>query len=123
MKHLKQYIAAAAVAASTLMGVAQEANRSGYFLEGYNFRHNINPALAPERNYISFPALGNLGIGLNSNMGVSTFLYKLPGTDQLTTFMSPTVDANTFLGKLQNNNKIIADINLTLLSVLSLIHI
>lgn len=117
MKQLKLYIAAAAVAASTLVGTAQEANRSGYFLEGYNFRHNINPALAPERNYVSMPVLGNLGIGLNSNMGVSTFLYKMPGTDQLTTFMSPTVDANTFLGKLQKNNKITADINLTLLSV------
>ncbi|MDE6438395.1 MAG: hypothetical protein K2L62_01945, partial [Muribaculaceae bacterium] len=92
MKKLKLHIfMAAALAASTLTGAAQEANRSGYFLEGYNFRHNLNPALAPERNYISIPAIGNMGIGINSNVGVSTFLYKLNGTDQLTTFMSNTV--------------------------------
>lgn len=116
MKNLKLYIAAAAVAASTLTGAAQETNRSGYFLEGYNFRHNLNPALAPERNYITLPAIGNMGIGINSNVGISTFLYKLNGTDQLTTFMSPTVSADQFLNKLQNNNKIMANVNVSLMS-------
>ena len=117
MKKLKLYIlTAATLAASTLTGAAQEANRSGYFLEGYNFRHNLNPAFAPERNYVSIPALGNMGIGLNANIGVSTFLYKMPGTDQLTTFMSNTVSADEFLGKLKNNNKVMANVNLTLLS-------
>ena len=51
---------AGAVAAGALLGVnAQEANRSGYFLDGYTFRHAINPAFAPERNYVSIPVLGN----------------------------------------------------------------
>lgn len=27
---------------------------SGYFLEGYTYRHLMNPAFAPERNYVAF---------------------------------------------------------------------
>lgn len=94
---------------------AQEASRSGYFLEGYNFRHQLNPAFAPEQNYVSIPALGNLGIGAMSNVGVNTFLYKMPNGD-LTTFMNSSVGADEFLGKLKNNNKITANVNLTVLS-------
>lgn len=94
---------------------AQEASRSGYFLEGYNFRHQLNPAFAPERNFVSVPALGNLGVGAMSNVGVNTFLYKMPD-GRLTTFMNSSVGADEFLGKLKDHNKITADLNLTLLS-------
>lgn len=67
---------AGALVAGALMGSAQDANRSGYFLDGYTFRHNINPAFAPERNYISIPVIGNFGVSAMSNIGVNTFLYK-----------------------------------------------
>ncbi len=115
MKTIKPYILAGAIAAGALGLHGQEASRSGYFLEGYNFRHQLNPAFAPEQNYVSIPALGNLGIGAMSNVGVNTFLYKLPNGD-LTTFMNSSVGADEFLGKLKNNNKITANVNLTLLS-------
>lgn len=114
MNKLKLYILAGALATGTT-AFAQEASRSGYFLDGYTYRHMLNPALTPDRGYVSIPALGNLGVGLQSNIGVNTFLYKLPN-GQLTTFMSPTVSADEFLGKLGKNNKIMANLNETLLS-------
>ena len=65
---------AGVIAAGAFVGSAQEASRSGYFLEGYNFRHQLNPAFAPENNYVAIPVLGNLGVGLSSNVGVNTFI-------------------------------------------------
>lgn len=115
MKTNKKYILGLALACATVTLHAQEAARTAYFLEGYSYRHQLNPAFSGERNYISIPALGNLGLGLQSNVGVNTFLYKM-GNGQLTTFMSPTVDAATFLGKLQNNNHLNMNLNETILS-------
>ncbi len=109
MDNINKYIFAAAIAFGAFGLNAQEASRSGYFLEGYNFRHQLNPAFAPEQNYVSVPALGNFGVGLMSNVGVNTFLYKMPNGD-LTTFMNSTVGADEFIGKLKNNNKITANI-------------
>ena len=107
---------AGAVAAGALLGVnAQEANRSGYFLDGYTFRHAINPAFAPERNYVSIPVLGNFGVSAMSNVGVSTFIYKTP-SGQLTTFLNQSVSADEFLGKLGTNNKVNANLNLNIIS-------
>ena len=94
---------------------AQEALRSAYFLPGYNFRHELNPALAPERGYIAIPALGGLNVGLNSNVGLNTFLYPMGG-GRLTTFMSPTVGANEFLDKLKDKNHITESLGINILS-------
>lgn len=114
MKKLHSILFAAAFA-GTLLANAQEATRSAYFMDGYSFRHELNPAFDNDHNYISVPALGNLNAGLSSNVGVKTFLYKLPD-GQLTTFMSPTVGNDEFLSKLSDNNRINTNLNLTLLS-------
>ncbi|MDE5642748.1 MAG: hypothetical protein K2I56_04585 [Muribaculaceae bacterium] len=117
MKAIRTYIIAAA-AAVAFTSNAQEAARSAYFLDGYSYRHMLNPALGNDNNYVSIPALGNVGLGMASNVGVNTFLYKTaPGSQySLTTFMSPTVDAATFLNKLGERSRITADVNLTVLS-------
>lgn len=118
MRLLKLYISASLLAAAVSLSVAQEASRSAYFLDGYTFRHELNPAFGGEYNYVSMPALGNFGLAMQSNVGVNTFLYKTPAGSPygLTTFMSPTVSASDFLGKLKCRNNINADLNMTLLS-------
>lgn len=105
-------------ACSALTAAAQEAPRTAYFLDGHSYRHELNPAFAGERSYVSLPVLANFNVGLLSNIGVNSFLYKTPPGSQykLTTFMSPTVDAATFLDNLNENNHINANFDLTLLS-------
>lgn len=117
MFSIKKFTISVALLAS-LSASAQEAPRTAYFLDGYTFRHELNPAFMGERNYISLPALGNYDLGVFSNVGVNTFLYKTaPGSQyKLTTFMSPSVDASEFLGKLKDNNHINGDFDITLLS-------
>ena len=101
MKHFFAYFIGMAVVSAVFSANAQQASRTAYFLDGYSYRHELNPALGGERNYFSIPVLANIGVGLQSNVGVNTFLYKstVQGYD-LTTFMSPSVSADEFLGKL-----------------------
>lgn len=95
---------------------AQDYLNSGYFVEGYNYRHQLNPAFESAHNkYVSFPFLGNVNVGLSSNVGVSNFLYKTPD-GRLTTFLNNSVDANEFLGRLKSNNRINFDMNLGIAS-------
>lgn len=55
MKHIKAYISAVIIGIAGMSGVsAQNALRTGYFLEGYTYRHMLNPAFAPERGYFAF---------------------------------------------------------------------
>lgn len=107
------------LAGGALTNGSAQTLRSSYFLKGATYRHQLNPAFMGERNYISLPALGNVNLGTNSNVGLSDFIYKFDdptGKYDLTTFMSSSVDRGEFLGKLKTNNQINTNIGLTLLS-------
>ncbi len=114
---MKTKILSAILLLAVSVGASAQSLKSGYFTEGFTYRHQINPAFQPERRYVSFPVLGNMNIGLNGNVGLSTFLYesKKPGYD-LTTFLSNEVSSETFLSKLKGKNRIGADINMQIFS-------
>lgn len=93
-------------------GFAQTA-KSAYFLDGtfHNFR--LNPAMKAERAFVSL-GFGNMSIGSNGNVGVSHFLY--PQGDQLTSFMSGSVDQNDFLDRLPQSIRLGLNFDETLLA-------
>mgnify|MGYP006862572610 CR=1 FL=1 len=51
--NLKNIIAVSILSAFSGSAMAQNTN-SGYFLDGYLYRHEMNPAFDNERNYVSF---------------------------------------------------------------------
>lgn len=108
-------ICAAAVLACGGAKASAQSLQSGYFMEGYTFRHLANPAYAAEYNYVSVPALGNINVGTQGNVGLAKFLFPYRG-DKLTTFMNRSVDSGEFLGGLKQNNRINANVGVTLLS-------
>jgi len=104
------------LAANTAM--AQELN-SAYFTKGYLFRHNMNPAFDNEKFYVSMPALGNLNLKLQGNLGVEDVLFKNPtNTGKKTvTFMHPSISYEEAMKGINDKNKIQFDLRMTLLSV------
>lgn len=106
---------ATAMLACSGMTASAQALQSGYFMEGYTFRHLMNPAYAAEHNYVSIPVLGNVNVGTSGNVGLSKFLFPYQG-DQMTTFMNSSVSSDEFLSGLKDNNRINANINMTLLA-------
>lgn len=112
MKHNKIYnlLAASVICAAAS---AQSLN-SAYFMDGFTYRHQLNPAFASERNYVGFPVLSNINVGTQGNVGLANFLY--PYNNQLTTFMHESVDTKSFLDGLKGRNKVNANVNLTFFS-------
>jgi len=101
-----------------VMSYAQGSS-SGYFLEGYHQRYQLNPAFAPESSfYMSIPMLGNTQIDAQSNVGMANFLYdskSKPG--MLTTFMSSDVDSKAFLDALPAATQVRAGVNMDMMSI------
>lgn len=96
MKNIKYTIALFLVLFFAQAGVAQT-SLSSYFLDGTFHNSKLNPAMGAERAYFSLLA-GNLSVGTRGNVGLSDFLYTRSG-NELTTFMSGSVNADKFLGK------------------------
>jgi outer membrane protein OmpA-like peptidoglycan-associated protein len=104
---------------TTLVNVySQENLHSLYFLDEWSQRHTVNAAYAPRYGYFSLPVLGGIQIGINSNLGASSFLFKSTDPTDLRPmlFLNNNVDATTFLNGLDNLNYINQNMSLNLLS-------
>lgn len=118
----KHFFNKSILAASMLLltvAASAQSSSSAYFLEGYSQRYQLNPAFAPERPvFMAIPALSNIQVDASSSVGLANFLFEStskPG--MLTTFMSPDIDAQTFLDGMPKAAQFNVGINMDILAL------
>ena len=112
MKNIKYILALVAV----LFAVQTRAQHtiSGYFTDGYMYRHEINPAIGNSQNFISTPLYGNLNFGIRGNMNLGDYIYVKNG--KTTTFLNPSVSSSEFMGNISEKNNLHFDANIQIMS-------
>ena len=88
---------------------------TGFFNDGYNYRHEMNPAIANSNGYVAFPGLGNLNVGYRGNVSLDDFIYSRGGKTVL--FMNDLVSSQEFLSNINSKNKLNTDVKVSLLSI------
>ncbi|MCR4770134.1 MAG: DUF5723 family protein [Bacteroidaceae bacterium] len=111
---MKKYIITIIVLVMCIPINAQNTN-SGYFADGYLYRHELNPAFDNRQGYVSMAGLGNVNIKMNSNLRTDNILYNING--KTTTFLNPEVSTSEFLNDIKDVSKINANVRLDVLSV------
>lgn len=86
-----------------------------YFLEGNNQRNNLNPAFTSKSGYVTFPALGNIYIGANSNIGLGAIMQ--PRGNEMVTFMHQSIGIDDALSKFKDNNTVEANVGLNIFTL------
>ena len=95
---------------------AQHNFRTGYFLDGYAYKHKLNPAFGNDRGYFAIPVAGFATVGVETNLSLSTLLY--PTEDgNFTTFLSQDVSAESLLSKVLNNNPLNVNADVSVISL------
>lgn len=94
------------------IGVNAQNTRSGYFVDDYLYRFQMNPAYGNSARFTSFPALGNLNVAVEGNIGVNNLLYKRDG--KTVTLFDSRVSPSTAMGNLHNMSKLQSDIKLNI---------
>lgn len=114
LKNIYKAVAAAAcIAASAGAAEAQELE-SAYFNDGFLYRYQMNPALGNDKNFISFPGLGNLNIGMDGTLHLKSIFYNVNG--RTTTFLNPAVSTAEFLDNIGNSSRIYTDNKIGIMS-------
>lgn len=111
MRNIKSIIAVSLLTLSTA-AMAQNL-QSGYFTDGFLYRHDMNPAIGNDQSYVSMPILGNFNFSTQGNVGVKSFLYDVNG--RTATFLHPSVSTEEFLGNINDANKLSQDLRLQIL--------
>lgn len=96
-------------------GLDAQTTYSGYFLENYDYRYQMNPAFGNKKGFVSFPALGNLNVHVQGNLHLDEVLYKLNGKTVL--FTNPGIEASEVMGNIGNKNRIGTSNKIDILSV------
>lgn len=118
-----KYILAAALTASAGTMMAQDLN-SGYFIEDYKYRHDMNPAFGNDQGYAAIPVLGNLNANLQGSLGVGDLFYANPdygrvaGAKKTASFLHPSISADQVLSNLsKDGNSLILSMDVPIVSV------
>ena len=112
MKTIKTILVAAACMAAA--GATAQSTYSGYFLDNYLYRSEMNPAFGNESNYVGFPALGNMNIGMQGNLHLTNVLFNVDGKTCL--FTNPNVGVAEVMDGIHDKNRLGAEIKLNILN-------
>lgn len=101
---MKRYtLVALIVLCAAAAAVPAQPLRGSYFFENSLLRGKLNPAFAPQHDfYISVPVAGYAGFETLSNVGLDNFLF--PDGDKTYNFLNDRVAADTFFGKLPEDD-------------------
>jgi len=89
-----------------------QALKGSYFLDNSLNRHEMNPAFAPRADYFQLFGIGNLGLGLGTNLDIPTLFY--PSNGELLTFLHRDVSVKEFDRALPAHPHLDADVSTTL---------
>jgi len=119
MKFTYKYILPTVFFSFSASLMAQNLN-SGYFIEGLNSRHDLNPAFGSDENYVAMPGLGNININMMGNFGLQDVLFDNPtesgNNKSKTSFMNPYINASDALSGFKNNNKLDGEFRIGIMS-------
>lgn len=110
---IKTILGAAAVALCAVPAVAQN-TYSGYFLDNYDYRFQMNPAFGNDKGFVSFPVLGNFNTAIRGTMHVSDFVYVRDGKTVL--FTNPKVSEAEAMGNFEDRNRLGTDWKIGIMS-------
>lgn len=107
---IKHTIPALLLATAT-MGVAAQNVNSGYFLDYYTYRHQLNPAFTgSDRGYVGFPGLGNINVGAHGNLHMTNVVFNRDNKTVL--FTDPAVSIADVMDGLHDKNALGAGVKI-----------
>ena len=88
---------------------------SGYFLDGYLMRYQMNPAIGNAQSFVAMPGLNNINVAQRSTLGVKDIFYNVDGTT--TTLLNPKVSSEEAMSRLKGTNHVGVNTKIDVLSV------
>lgn len=95
-------------------GAMAQNTYSGYFLEGYNYRYQMNPAFGNRTNLVGF-GVGNMNYGFHGDLNLTDLVYVNNGKTVL--FTNPNIPAAEVMSKIGDSNTLGTSNKLDLLAV------
>lgn len=88
---------------------------SGYFIDNYAYRYQMNPAYANEENLVAFPVLGNVNLKMEGSLNLKDVIYTYDGQKVL--FTNPNIPVTDVMRHIDDVNKVGVNLRLDIVNV------
>jgi hypothetical protein len=111
---LRNIVTSALIMGAATLGVSAQNTYSGYFLDNYTYRYQLNPAFGGDKSFVSIPGMGNINLGIQGNLNLSSVLYDVNGRTCL--FTNPNVSVAEVMSNIHDSNELGTEFKLNVLS-------
>jgi hypothetical protein len=115
---MKKLLFTLAILFAAAIGLSAQNFRTGYFLDGYMYKYQLNPAFQGERGFLALPVIGGTSAGIESQILGTTLMYpSADGTSAITWFTDSEVSMDEFMSKIDKFNPANETIDINLLAI------
>lgn len=113
---MKRLVSMLFIMLSAVSLFAQHNHRTGYFLDGYTYKHKINPAFGSEQGYFAIPVAGFTSASIETPIDFSCLFYPHGNDGKLVTFLSPSVSVEDVMKSVKSMNPLSLNTDLSVIS-------
>ncbi|MCH5222014.1 MAG: hypothetical protein J1F05_06820 [Muribaculaceae bacterium] len=112
---IKNLLLSCALLLAASLTVGAQTTYSGYFLEGYDYRYQMNPAIGNETMVVAMPAIGNFNVATHGSLNLKNIIYTLNGKTVL--FTNPGISTSEVMSHVKDRNRLGLNTKIDLMSV------
>ncbi len=114
---MKKLLFTLAILFAAAIGLSAQNFRTGYFLDGYMYKYQLNPAFQGERGFLALPAIGGISGGIETTITGTALTYPSVDGEQLLWFTDPDVPMDEFMSRIDKFNPANQSVDLNILAV------
>ena len=114
---MKKLLFSLTILLATTVAMSAQNFRTGYFLDGYMYKYQLNPAFQGERGFLALPGIGGVSAGVEATIPGAALLYPSADGAELSWFTDPEVSMNEFMSKIDKFNSANESYDVNLLAI------
>ena len=114
---MKKLLFTLAILFAAAIGLSAQNFRTGYFLDGYMYKYQLNPAFQGERGFLALPVIGETSVGVEAKISGAALAYPSVDGSSVSWFTDSEVSMDEFMSKIDKFNPVNESFDMNLFAI------
>lgn len=114
---MKKLLFTLAILFAAAIGLSAQNFRTGYFLDGYMYKYQLNPAFQGERGFLALPVIGGTSVGVEAKISGAALAYPSVDGSSVSWFTDSEVSMDEFMSKIDKFNPVNESFDMNLFAI------
>ena len=114
---MKKLLFTLAILFAAAIGLSAQNFRTGYFLDGYMYKYQLNPAFQGERGFLALPVIGGTSVGVEAKISGAALAYPSVDGSSVSWFTDSEVSMDEVMSKIDKFNPVNESFDMNLFAI------